>query len=282
MVYTEFDRLKESDAKNCKKGMACGNTCITKFKKNGEPSQCKSGLAPKAAAIADHISDPANLEKGAGSSDPFGEPFLDLDDLVNFGLGEPPAEYKEWKLEQEPENNKTLAEKLNPEAPPPTEDQAKAINTYTGSMYRDINGLLRGSKQFGDPEYEQKVQDVVDKAAEGLRSLPDYKGETYRGTALNDDIVAKMKVGGTYSDKGFLSTSSNPNIADNFSSSNSAGKTQVLFTIQGKHGTDISSASKFGNEKEILFNPSSKFKITSMEEKDGILHVGMKQYGKQK
>jgi hypothetical protein len=261
-----------SQYKNCVKGIPCGNTCIAKGK------NCKPKPNAKANAVANLLANPDNLEEGADKIEPLlNDPFFD-----DFGVGDPPAEYKEWKFAQEPESNETLAEKLNPEAPPPTEDQAKAINTYTGSMYRDINGLLRGKKDFADPEYKQKVQDIADKAAEGLRSLPDYKGETYRGTALNDDIVAKMKVGGTYSDKGFLSSSSNPNIADNFSSSNSAGKTQVFFTINGKHGKDISSASEFENEKEILFNPSSKFKITSMEEKDGILRVGMKQYGKQK
>lgn len=61
-MVTEFDRLKENDAKNCKKGMPCGNSCIAQGKK------CKSGLEPKAAAIADHLSDPTNLEKGAESS----------------------------------------------------------------------------------------------------------------------------------------------------------------------------------------------------------------------
>lgn len=63
MVYAEFDRLKEDDAKNCKKGVACGNSCIARGKK------CKQNLGAKAAAIADHLSDPANLEKGAESSD---------------------------------------------------------------------------------------------------------------------------------------------------------------------------------------------------------------------
>lgn len=286
MGYTDFDLLKANDAKNCKKGMPCGNSCISQGKK------CRKELPSAAAKVADFVTNPENLEEGAENSESL------VDDLAFFefdfdeNLNPVPAsetstafeKYKAWEAEQQnAQTNKSLAEKLNPDAPPPTEDQAKAINTYTGSMYRDINGLLRGSKQFGDPEYEQKVLDVVEKASEGLRSLPDYKGETYRGTALSNEIVEKMQVGGTYSDKGFLSTTSDKNIADTFSGSNAGtGKTQVFFTIDGKHGKDISSASKFGNEKEILFNPSSKFRITSMENKDGILYVGMKQYGKQK
>jgi hypothetical protein len=290
MTYTEFDILG-SDA-NCKKGMPCGNSCISKMKK------CKKGLGTAVAAIAEHITNPDNLEKGAGSSqDPLESFFqngeLDFDKDLNLVATSPEAqkalekfnaiEEAEKAKEKEDDGDRTYSQKLNENAPPPTEEQAVAINTYTGSMYRDINGLLRGKKDFNDPEYEKEVQDIADKASEGLRSLPDYKGETYRGTSLDNSLIAKMKVGGTYSDKGFLSTSSDPKIADAFNGGNAGvGKTAVLFTIDGKHGKDISKASSYDDEKEILFNPNSKFKITSMEEKDGYLQVGMKQYGKQK
>lgn len=288
MAYTEFDILG-SDV-NCKKGMPCGNSCISKSKK------CRKGLGTAVAAIAEHITNPDNLEKGAGSSDGSISSFLesgemDYDKDLNLVAFSPEAQkaldkYNSWEIGEkakEDDGDRTYSQKLNENAPPPTEEQAVAINAYTSSMYRDINGLLRGKKDFtDDPEYKQQIQDIADKAAEGLRSLPDYKGETYRGTVLDNSLIAKMKVGGTYSDKGFLSTSTDPKVADGFSGFNDAGKTQVLFTIEGKHGKDISSASNFQNEKEILFNPSSKFRITSMEEKDGYLQVGMKQYGKQK
>ena len=288
MTYTfiDFDKAKSKakSKKNCVKGMPCGFGCISKTKK------CKKRIFGGGGDYADHITDPDNLEKGAGSSANTEIVFADfeLDENLNPVALSPESKafvekFNKWESAQkEDDGDRTLSQKLNENAPPPTEEQAKAINTYTGSMYRDINGLLRGTKDFADPEYKQQTQDIADKAAEGLRSLPDYKGETYRGTALSNDIVAKMKVGGTYSDKGFLSTSSNLDIANNFAGFTSAGQTRVFFTVNGKHGKDISSASKFSNEKEILFNPSSKFKITSMEEKDGILQVGIKQYGKQK
>ena len=283
-TFTDFDKAKAKGKKNCTKGLACGAGCISKTKK------CKQKIGAGGGAYADHVSDPANLEKGAESSANTEIVFADfeLDENLNPVALSPESKafvekFNKWESAQkEDDGDRTLSQKLNKNAPPPTEEQAKAINTYTGSMYRDINGLLRGKKDFADPEYKQQVQDIADKAAEGLRSLPDYKGETYRGTSLDNSLIAKMKVGGTYSDKGFLSTSSSPGTADSFGGYNSTGKTAVLFTIQGKHGKDISSASKFSDEKEILFNPSSKFKITSMEKKDGILQVGMKQYGKQK
>lgn len=276
MVYTEFDRLKESDAKNCKKGVACKNTCIQKGK------QCRDPLKGKAAAVADHVSDPANLEKGAESSEASDKAEFTLDE--NFQpVGTTPAsqekldDLKEWQSTQK-----------NNDPPSLNKDQLEAINAYSGSKFQDINAQLRNPYRFSyDTDYKKEISDTTEKISEGLKLLPDHKGETYRGTVLDDEIVKEMKVGGTYSDKAFFSTSSMEARAKNYTHSSALGdtyegKTRVLFTIDGKHGKDISSASNFNYEKEILFAPSSKFKITSMEEKDGILRVGMKQYGKQK
>jgi hypothetical protein len=77
-----------------------------------------------------------------------------------------------------------------------------------------MNGVLRGNVKFDDPKINKEVKAMTKEAADGLRSLPDYKGETYRGTTLDNSIVDKMKVGGSYSDKGFLSTSSDKNVPD--------------------------------------------------------------------
>ena len=155
-------------------------------------------------------------------------------------------------------------------------------------MYSEINQLLRNPKGFkedydNDLKYEKEVQAITDKITEGLSSLPDYKGETYRGGFVPNEIIQQMKVGGTYSDKGFLSTSQDKDMGQSFVKTyQKSDHSNVFFTIDGKHGKDISKAADWREEKEVLFSPSSKFKITSMEEKDGVLQVRMKQYGKQK
>lgn len=80
-----------------------------------------------------------------------------------------------------------------------------------------------------------------------------------------------------FSDKGFLSTTENKNVAERFSSNLlKEDRTRVLFTIEGS-GKDVSAASKFPREKEILYAPSSKFEITSMVKVDNVLRVRMKQ-----
>jgi hypothetical protein len=65
MVFTltDFDKAKAKGKKNCSKGLACGAGCISKTKK------CKQKMGAGGGAYADHIGDPANLEKGAESSE---------------------------------------------------------------------------------------------------------------------------------------------------------------------------------------------------------------------
>jgi hypothetical protein len=274
-MVTEFDRLKENDAKNCKKGMPCGNSCIAQGKK------CKSGMAPKAAAVADHLSDPANLEKGAESGDPFSE-FDDFDFNLDGNLqpiSDSPEtkelieDWKDWKSSEQSALPESLAERLNGDAPPPTEAQAEAISRYTSAYYEEINQTLRGTGDLDNNERSEYLGISKD-IADGLRALPNYTQETYRGTAVPKEIADKLTVGSTYTDKAFLSTSASKEIAESFSVSKEPEiTTNVLFSIQGKYGKDISKVSEEQDEKEILFSPSSKFKITSVENKDGFLYA---------
>ncbi len=69
MVFTltDFDKAEAKGKKNCSKGLACGAGCISKTKK------CKQKIGAGGGAYADHIGDPANLEKGAESSEVSGE-----------------------------------------------------------------------------------------------------------------------------------------------------------------------------------------------------------------
>ena len=56
---------------------------------------------------------------------------------------------------------------------------------------------------------------------------------------------------------------------------------KVIFEIKGKNGVDISSISDMQEEKEILFNKSSKFKITKIKAVDkkvfGNLYIYMEE-----
>lgn len=154
---------------------------------------------------------------------------------------------------------------INPNAPPPTEQQVRDIWAYTGtSTCQSMNGSLRGV--FQDNELESKAIQMAERTSNALKALPDYKGTVYRGTLLPLDIAEKLEVGATYADPGFLSTSTSMDVASGFADTSSAGQVQVIFQIEGKHqGKNVDPISAFkGKEKEILFAPNSHFKITKI------------------
>ena len=92
MTYTfiDFDKAEAKGKKNCSKGLACGAGCISKTKK------CKQKIGAGGGAYADHIGDPANLEKGAESSEgksiSQGIPDLSISDFGKYLKGDLPKE----------------------------------------------------------------------------------------------------------------------------------------------------------------------------------------------
>ena len=292
-----------ADAKKCVKGIPCKNTCInasyickppkmnktqTAYAEAVVASSPDTGAPPLTAAEADEFAAILinDLDKSAAEAfaiEKKANPYIEDDwALAEPAITEPqppvsaPAKASSENTPPPPANS--LAKALSKNAPPPTNEQATAINTYTGIAYRDLNSELRGK---GDPDTKEENLKLANDIADGLKELPNHKGETYRGTNLDKSIADKLKVGATYSDKGFLSTSAKSNIAEDFAGTDDKNKKAVFFTIDGTYGKNITAAAILKNESEVLFAPSSKFKISSSEEKDGALYVRMKQYGEE-
>lgn len=105
-----------------------------------------------------------------------------------------------------------------------------------------------------------------------LNSFPQFEGVVYSGAVVDDNTLAKwnLKVGAELKFDYFLSSSSDLNIAKAFYSREIRSwenkKNRVLFEIESLFGRDISSKSKYGYEKEILFKSSSRFKVASISE----------------
>jgi hypothetical protein len=273
MVYTEFNRLRESDAKNCKKGMPCGNSCIAQGKK------CKSGMAPKAAAIADHLSDPANLEKGAESS---GSENTDETLLKDLKKEDPDFVEKWGTAEDEIPDPETGAKILNADAPPPTPEQVANIQEYTGENYSYINESLRDTGRYDESEFEEsggkeywqeKGRDITN----ALEAIPDkYEGVVYRGTSFPKEILEKMEVGGTYADKGLMSTTKELALAKNIGVT-SGDSQKTVFVIKSQTGVDVTRVSVNPQENEILFGAGKQFAINKMQMAGGIMYIGLKE-----
>ena len=152
-----------------------------------------------------------------------------------------------------------------------------SVTKYTGSYYPRINQYLRGQRRQLDNESLSVISDISK-----YISLSDkYVGTSYRGIAADRamfDNLKSLKKGDDYIEDGFMSTSANKLVADDFAD---GAQYKIIFEIEGKNGVDISYISDIQEEKEILFDKSSKFKITKIKVVDkkifGNLYIYMEE-----
>ena len=152
---------------------------------------------------------------------------------------------------------------------------------YGGGAFGDINTILR------DDTY--KIKDMKDEDvkrareyAENLQHLlpiipKNEEDVVYRGFPMTKEALEKrglLTKGTTFSDSGFLSTSTNSETAENFSKKlDIEGIYCCTVEIHGasKKGYKFSQISGLESEGEVLFPPNSPIKITDVEdsEKEG-------------
>lgn len=143
-----------------------------------------------------------------------------------------------------------------------------AIKEYTGSMYIDVNQALRKGKPI--PAADRKEMKLVDEAFSKAKTTEPM--EVYRGIGPSDsDMFANLKLGDSFQDKGFVSTSTDKDTADNFS----RGDTPTMLQInvpKGSKAISVDSMSVFKkggmakrSENEILLNRGGSFKVLSIK-----------------
>jgi hypothetical protein len=139
-----------------------------------------------------------------------------------------------------------------------------AITGYTTDFYGKINTPLRQDAHQLDAGPLAWAQAGVS----GLNKLPKFKGTVFRHLGKFTGYSALNQPGAIVSDLAFSSS------AVNQASCASAGKShEVLEIIQSKTGREISAASLFGKESEVLFRPGTQFKVVGRGKKgtDGVL-----------
>lgn len=96
----------------------------------------------------------------------------------------------------------------------------------------------------------------------------------YRGTSTEllgelQNLPTDELVGKTIMEQGFMSTSTETAIAEEFT----GNMHMTIETSKGAQALDISSISNYTTEAEVLFNAGQKMLIKSAEVKDGILNI---------
>ncbi|ACC43870.1 ADP-ribosyltransferse [Mycobacterium marinum M] len=129
-------------------------------------------------------------------------------------------------------------------------DDLSALADYTGSGYLDLNNALRSD--ILDASLNARVAALNS----ALQKLPTYDGTVVRGTDLPPEVVAQYLPGEVITEVAFLSTTTDPAVAQ---SPTFAGN--VEFRIVSRTGRDVSSVSMFPDEREILFPAGTKFYV---------------------
>ncbi|MEU3600696.1 putative T7SS-secreted protein [Streptomyces sp. NPDC006798] len=151
------------------------------------------------------------------------------------------------------------------------EESRQALRDYSGPMYKEMNGYLRGDADMGTPEVLRNIENA-DKALAG-RTVPEdvmvVRGQDvgYLKAESPEDLIGqKIK------EPGYLSTS----LGDNGAVSSFSGKDAVLHlrVPEGHPAMWMENVSYFkGSERELLLGRDTTYEVTRSFEDGGQWHI---------
>ena len=126
-----------------------------------------------------------------------------------------------------------------------------ALYFYTTAAYEWLNGPLRAK----DPARLAKWENTIKVTSSAINKLPSFECTVRRGTGLPPDVLSHLVAGADFREPAFLSTTQGTRVPKQFVKA-------VEMKIHSNRCREISWASHYPNEKEVLFPPGSQFKVT--------------------
>lgn len=133
-----------------------------------------------------------------------------------------------------------------------TSDDLSALADYTGTGYEDLNDALRSNALDASQHARAEALNHA------LGKLPPYEGPVVRGTNLPPEVLALYRPGEYFIEKGFMSTTTDPVVAQS-----PAFAGNVEFRIFSSTGREISAFSILPEEQEVLFQAHTRFFVLS-------------------
>ena len=158
--------------------------------------------------------------------------------------------------------------------------EVESIHEYTTAMYEDYNHVLRegkqgfldkitgGSSQKLSDEIKKWYNDIEKKSEQIISAISTYKAEktfkTYRLFNQSEDDFLVNAVGKTLViDKGFMSTSLDKAVIEEFGGGDVEIQLNILIKKGQSVGAYISELSNYADEKEFIIKPNTRFKVLS-------------------
>lgn len=151
--------------------------------------------------------------------------------------------------------------------------ETKALRDYSGEGYKTINKSLRqdGPLSSHDRQTVEHLDTAIQKAGPLQENLSVFR-------SMPAGVLSSVKVGETYTDKGFMSTTMTREVAQRDWSTSSYGQ-HALVTIEvpkGASGAPLMKHSKNSDEHEFLLPRGSRMEITKKQEYGGQSYVWAK------
>lgn len=158
--------------------------------------------------------------------------------------------------------------------------EVESIHEYTTAMYEDYNHVLRegkqgfldkitgGSSQKLSDEIKKWYNDIEKKSEQIISAISTYKAEktfkTYRLFNQSEDDFLVNAVGKTLViDKGFMSTSLDRAVIEEFGGGDVEIQLNILIKKGQSVGAYVSELSNYADEKEFVIKPNTRFKVLS-------------------
>ncbi len=155
--------------------------------------------------------------------------------------------------------------------------QANAVYDYTAWAYKDVNHALRAGVSGLDVKIPTLVSGTFDAVAKNLDAafaaaapFPPPPVEVLRGMSFGTPeemakfmkpLLAASQGGGEVALSGYTSTTTDPKAARNFMGSTPRA---ILFKIKATQGLDVGPYTAHPDEKELLLNHNSRFRVSSV------------------
>lgn len=151
-------------------------------------------------------------------------------------------------------------------------DVIKPIKIYTQSSEQVNTGLRRLAKDLSvEPVVKEKITNTMHALDSAIAAGHTVPGKVFRGLDASPALIKALK-SGDFTNLGFMSTSMDPIIAQEFALN--GGKNPMLMTIIQRTGVPLEAVTSVTGEKEVLLRAGSRFRVESIaKDVDGIFQV---------
>ena len=176
------------------------------------------------------------------------------------------------------ENSASLEARLLQREGLPTEDALEAAQEYSGIGYLPFNSRLRTGIAEELPDYlttadvDGRIRDLsaAIQASQTTRNVRLFRGVSGE---YADDLWRSARVGGDFTDAGFVSVSSQREVAVNFAGTH--GPEAVVMNVLTPKGTrafgmNLSNATNLPEEAELILQRGTRFRVLRKSTPDGV------------